>query len=51
MGPTLVGLSKKLDLAATIQWIKNPSAKMPRLYPGSLSDQDVADIAAYLQTF
>lgn len=51
VGPTLVGLSKRLDLAATIQWIKNPSAKMPRLYPGSLSDQDVADIAAYLQTF
>ncbi len=49
VGPALVGLAKRLDMAATIQWIKNPSAKMPKLYPAQLDAQAVSDVAAYLQ--
>ena len=50
-GPALKGLSSRLDVAATINWIENPSAKMPRLYPSPLDAQAVADIAAYVQGF
>ena len=49
VGPTLVALNKKMDLEQTINWIKNPSAKMPTLYPSPLDAQAVADVAAYVQ--
>src|SRR5262249_2967289 len=32
-GPALIGVHTRLDFAATVNWIENPSAKMPRLYP------------------
>ncbi len=47
-GPALVGASKRPDFAATVQWIENPSEKMPRLYPSTIDAQAVADIAAYV---
>jgi alcohol dehydrogenase (cytochrome c) len=50
-GPTLKGIRNKLDTAATINWVKNPSAKMPRLYPSTLDEQAVTDIVAYVQGF
>ena len=49
VGPALTGLRARLDFAATVNWIKNPSAKMPRLFPSTLDAQAVADIAAYVQ--
>ncbi len=49
-GPRLAGLRQRLDQAATVRWIENPSAKMPRLFPSTLSAQDVADVAAFVQT-
>ena len=48
-GPTLIGIKTRLDQAATVNWIKNPSAKMPRLFPSTLSEQDVLDVAAFAQ--
>jgi alcohol dehydrogenase (cytochrome c) len=48
-GPALKGLRTRLDVAATINWIENPSAKMPRLYPSTLDAQAVADVVAYVQ--
>ena len=50
-GPALKGVHSKLDFAGTVQWIENPSEKMPRLYPSTLDAQAVADVAAYVQGF
>jgi alcohol dehydrogenase (cytochrome c) len=50
-GPALKGVRTRLDLAATVNWIENPSAKMPRLYPSPLDAQAVADVAAYVRGF
>jgi alcohol dehydrogenase (cytochrome c) len=49
MGPTLAGISARLDPATIVEWIKNPSSKMPRLFPSMLSEQAVHDVAAYLK--
>jgi hypothetical protein len=38
-----------MDVGMTAAWIKNPSSKMPRLYPSPLDEQAVADIAAFVQ--
>jgi mono/diheme cytochrome c family protein len=48
-GHDLKSLRDRRDLASTISFIKNPVAPMPKLYPNTLSEQDVADVAAYLQ--
>ncbi len=45
-GPALKGLRSRLDMAATINWIENPSAKMPRLYPSTLAAQAVTGMMA-----
>ncbi len=50
-GLTLVGIRQKLDFAATIHWIKNPSAKMPRPFPPTLNEQDVRDVATHVRQF
>jgi len=48
-GPALKGLATRMDLARTVQWIQNPSAKMPKLYPEPLNEQAVKNVAAYVQ--
>ncbi len=48
-GPALTAINARLDYAATVNWIENPSSKMPRLFPSTLSAQDVADVAAFVQ--
>jgi alcohol dehydrogenase (cytochrome c) len=50
-GPSLKGLKQRWDVETTVEWIKNPSERMPRLYPSSLSDQQVLDVAAYVNGF
>ncbi len=50
IGPSLKGEKAKKDDAATIAWIKNPQPPMPKLYPSTLSEKDVADVAAYVQS-
>ncbi|MCB1748967.1 MAG: PQQ-binding-like beta-propeller repeat protein [Gammaproteobacteria bacterium] len=49
VGPALTGLASRMDLARTIEWIKNPSAKMPKLYPAPLNEQAVLNVATYVQ--
>jgi ubiquinol-cytochrome c reductase cytochrome c subunit len=49
-GPALLGERAKKDLRAAMGFIKNPVAPMPKLYPGTLSDRDVADVAAYVES-
>jgi mono/diheme cytochrome c family protein len=50
VGPALKGEKHKKDLAAAVAWIKNPAAPMPKLYPSPLSEKDVTDVAAYVET-
>ncbi len=49
-GPALTGEPKHMNLDAAIVWIKNPAAPMPKLYPDPLSERDVTDVAAYVET-
>jgi alcohol dehydrogenase (cytochrome c) len=39
----------QLGPAATVRYIKDPKAPMPKLYPSLLTEQNVVDVAAYLQ--
>ncbi len=48
-GPALKGLATRMDLEKTVAWIKNPSAKMPKLHPSPLDDAAVKRVAEYAQ--
>ncbi len=50
IGPVLKGEKGRKDYAAAITWIKNPQPPMPKLYPSVLSQNDVQDVAAYVET-
>lgn len=41
---------KKRTTAQIAGAIESPDPPMPKLYPGQLSEQDVSDIVAYLET-
>jgi PQQ-dependent dehydrogenase (methanol/ethanol family) len=44
----LTTLKARKDLKATVAYIKDPKAPMPKLYPDLLKDQDILDVAAYI---
>lgn len=48
VGPSLLSWKTKMTQDKTVEFIKNPNAPMPRLFPAILSESDVSDIAAYL---
>lgn len=50
IGPALRGESGRKDAAAVTAFVKSPAADMPKLYPGLLSDADVAAVASYVET-
>jgi ubiquinol-cytochrome c reductase cytochrome c subunit len=50
IGPPLGNVKAHMSLEATLAQIKNPAPPMPKLYPSTLSEQDVNDVAAYVQT-
>jgi mono/diheme cytochrome c family protein len=50
IGPPLRNEQSRKDLAATIAWIKNPEPPMPKLFPAELSEQNVLDVAAYVES-
>jgi alcohol dehydrogenase (cytochrome c) len=49
-GPAITGERQYKNLDAVIIWIKNPSPRMPKLYPDPLNDRDVTDVAAFVET-
>lgn len=49
-GPSLHYESARMDFQTTVSWIEDPMPPMPKLYPGSLTEKDVHDIAAYVQS-
>ena len=50
IGPSLKGERARKNESQTVAWIKNPTPPMPKLYPGSISEKDVNDVAAYVQS-
>jgi alcohol dehydrogenase (cytochrome c) len=48
-GHNLATLRDRRNLESTVAFIKAPVPPMPKLYPLTLTEQDVADLAAYLQ--
>jgi mono/diheme cytochrome c family protein len=50
IGPKLKNEKSRKNYAQTVAWIKNPQPPMPKLYPDPLSEQDVADVAAYVHS-
>lgn len=63
LGPNLANIKARMSLAETVDFIKAPHrgrrpdgspnprpAIMPKLYPGTLSDIDVQDVAAYVES-
>jgi mono/diheme cytochrome c family protein len=50
VGPSLRGEKSRKNTAAAIAWIKNPLLPMPKLYPAVLSEKDVEDVAAYVES-
>jgi hypothetical protein len=44
----LKNLHERREFAATTGWINNPSAKMPKMFPGILNAQDVNHAASFL---
>lgn len=50
IGPSLIGESSRKNLQRAVTWIENPLPPMPKLYPATLSEQDVRDVAAYVES-
>ncbi len=50
IGPWLHGERARKDLGAVLEVIKHPDPPMPKLFPGTLGAQDVADLAAYVES-
>jgi ubiquinol-cytochrome c reductase cytochrome c subunit len=50
IGPVLKGESSRKDVGAVDAFVKNPSATMPKFYPGLLNDADVAAVASFVET-
>ena len=45
---TLSSLASRLDYQATVNYIKNPKLPMPKLFPNTLSQQDIESISTYI---
>jgi len=50
MGPSLENEASRKNLDQAIAWIKNPVSPMPKLYPDTLSNKDVLDVATYVES-
>jgi mono/diheme cytochrome c family protein len=50
VGPSLVSERQRKNYDQTVAWIEAPDPPMPKLYPSPLSEKDVDDVAAYVQS-
>lgn len=50
VGPSLKNERSRKNEAAAIAWIEDPQPPMPKLYPSRLTDVDVANLAAYVES-
>jgi mono/diheme cytochrome c family protein len=49
IGPNLHTVSTGMSLGQTVSFIEKPSGAMPKLYPGTLSEAQVGQVAAYIR--
>jgi len=49
-GAVLKGEATRKNHDAVVAFIKNPLAPMPKMYPAPLSDEDVANLATFVET-
>ncbi|MEM7465971.1 MAG: PQQ-binding-like beta-propeller repeat protein [Pseudomonadota bacterium] len=49
IGPKLAGAHDRLGPEKMIEWIKNPSEKMPKLFPSMIGEQEVIDVTEFLK--
>lgn len=50
IGPALTTAHRRLSADQLLQAIENPVPPMPKLYPGTLDDAQVRDLAAYVES-
>lgn len=50
VGPSLIGESARKNFVQAVMWIKHPKPPMPALYPQTLSERDVRDVAEFVET-
>jgi mono/diheme cytochrome c family protein len=50
VGPSLKNERSRKNDAQAIAWIEDPLPPMPKLYPAPLTDADVANLAAYVES-
>ncbi len=50
VGPSLDGEKHRKNYEQTVAWIEQPDPPMPKLYPAPLSQKDVEDVAAYVES-
>ncbi len=50
VGPSLANEKQRKNYDQTVAWIEAPDPPMPKLYPAPLSEKDVQDVAAYVQS-
>ncbi len=48
--PSLTNERSRKSYDQTVAWIENPQLPMPKLYPSPLTEKDVDDVAAYVQS-
>ena len=49
-GPPLAGLAARYSQDEAVAFIKQPGPRMPKLFPGTLQEKDVIDVAAYVRS-
>jgi mono/diheme cytochrome c family protein len=50
VGPSLEHEKQRKNYDQTVAWIEQPDPPMPKLFPQPLSEKDVEDVAAYVQS-
>ena len=50
VGPSLWAESRRMGFGTLVSWIEDPEPPMPRLFPSALTDAQVRDIAAYVES-
>ncbi|MBV8490449.1 MAG: c-type cytochrome [Candidatus Eremiobacteraeota bacterium] len=50
VGPSLRHESMRMDYGTLVSWIDDPQPPMPKLYPKYLTENEVRDVAAYVES-
>jgi mono/diheme cytochrome c family protein len=50
IGPNLHGIATRMSLSQTVAFIEKPVGTMPKLYPGTLSEAQVGEVASYIRS-